>query len=304
VVLHNFRDGVAQRLGVDYETLKAINPELIYLWVNGFGAEGPMHRKAAYDSIIQAFAGISQSQADMESGEPIQYYQLFSDKLTALTGAQAIASALYARSQGRGGQEITLSMVESVVGFMWPDAAGTATFLDEGAQEGISVARHKLIEFSNGWASLAPVTDAQFHGCCAAFGIDSSDPRVATAADRNANGEYVESLFEQLRAEMKQTDIDEGIERLNEADVPCAKAMHLADLPEHEQMVATGTFTETAHPTAGRMVEPVNPPRFSATPSGSGFPSAQLGQHTDDILSELGYDESAIAGLKSSGAVA
>ena len=103
---------------------------------------------------------------------------------------------------------------------------------------------------------------------------------------------------------MRVTDIDEGIARLNEADVPCAKAMDLADLPGHEQMVATGTFTETDHPLAGRMVEPVNPPKFSATPSGSGFASAALGQHTDEILAELGYDPSAIDTLKAGGAVA
>ncbi|MEM1114050.1 MAG: CoA transferase [Pseudomonadota bacterium] len=304
VVLHNFRAGVAERLGVDYATLRAINPELIYLWVNGFGASGPMHRKPAYDSIIQAFAGVSQSQADGQTGEPIQYYQLFSDKLTALTGAQAISAALFARGQGRGGQEIKLSMVESVVSFLWSDASGTATFLEEGAVEGISVARHKLIEFRNGWASLAPVTDDQFHGCCATFGVDSSDSRVATAADRNANGEFVDALFKQLRAVMLETDIDEGIARLNEADVPCAKAMHLAELPDHEQLQATGAFAETTHALAGRMVEPRNPPNFSATPSGVGGSSAALGEHTDRILEELGYNSEAIAALRSAGAVA
>ncbi|MBT4523033.1 MAG: CoA transferase [Halieaceae bacterium] len=303
VVLHNYRDGVAERLGVDYDSLKAINPDIIYLWVNGFGAEGPLARNAAYDNVIQAFAGVAQSQADMETGEPIQYYQLFSDKLTALTGAQAVASALFARSQGRGGQYISLSMVDAVVSFLWGDAAGTATFLEDGASAGMNVARNKLVQFSNGWGSLAPVTDAQFHACCGAFGVDSSAPEIATIMDRSAHPDSVEVVFDLVRAVMLETDVDEGIQRLNEADVPCAKAMLLADLPGHLQMRANNSFTETDHPLAGRMVEPQNPPNFSRTPSGVGMPSATLGEHTDEILAELGYESAAVLQLRDRGAV-
>ncbi len=303
VVLHNFRAGVAERLGIDYASLGAVNPELVYLWVNGFGANGPMAGNAAYDNVIQTYAGVAQSQADMESGIPTTYYQLFSDKVTALTGAQAIASALYARSQGRGGQFISLSMVDSVVSFLWADAAGTATFMEEGASAGMSVARNMLVQFANGWAALAPVTDKQFHACTAAFGIDSSDPRMATAMDRNSNPALVEELFDQLRAVTLQTDIDEGINRLQVADVPCARAMFLAELPQQEQMQANNSFVVTRHPRAGRIVEPVNPPRFSGTPSGVGAPSAALGQHSAEILVSLGYDEAQIEALKSAGVV-
>jgi crotonobetainyl-CoA:carnitine CoA-transferase CaiB-like acyl-CoA transferase len=303
VVLHNFRGGVAERLGIDYDSLKAINPNIIYLWVNGFGSEGPMASRPAYDSIIQAFGGVTQSQSDMESGEPIQYYQLFSDKLTALTGAQAISSALFARAQGRGGQFIDLSMVDSVVSFLWADVAGTSTFLEAGAIVGMNVARNKLVEFENGWGTVAPVTDAQFHGIFAAFGVDSSQPELATAMDRNAHPDTVEGAFEALREACRKVPVDEAIERMDDADVPCAKAMFLADLPEHPQMQANNSFTETDHPQGGRMVEPTNPPNFSVTPSGVGAPSAALGEHTDAILSELGYDGGAIEVLRSSGAV-
>jgi crotonobetainyl-CoA:carnitine CoA-transferase CaiB-like acyl-CoA transferase len=303
VVLHNFRGGVAERLGIDYDSLKAINPNIIYLWVNGFGSEGPMAIRPAYDSIIQAFGGVTQSQSDMETGEPIQYYQLFSDKLTALTGAQAISSALFARAQGRGGQLIDLSMVDSVVSFLWADVAGTSTFLEAGAITGMNVARNKLVEFDNGWGTVAPVTDAQFHGIFAAFGVDSSQPELATAMDRNAHPDTVEGAFEALREACRKVPVDEAIECMDDADVPCAKAMFLADLPEHPQMQANNSFTETDHPQGGRMVEPTNPPNFSVTPSGVGAPSAALGEHTDAILSELGYDGGAIEELRDSGAV-
>jgi crotonobetainyl-CoA:carnitine CoA-transferase CaiB-like acyl-CoA transferase len=110
VVLQNFRPGVAERLGVGYEALCAVNPELIYLSVCGFGDRGPYSNKPAYDNVIQAFSGVAQSQANTQTGEPIQYYQLFCDKLTALTGSQAISSALFARERGQGGQHIRLSI--------------------------------------------------------------------------------------------------------------------------------------------------------------------------------------------------
>ncbi|MFK8048803.1 MAG: CaiB/BaiF CoA transferase family protein [Halioglobus sp.] len=303
VVLHNFRSGVAERLGIDYQSLSAENPDIIYLWVNGFGAEGEMSKKSAYDNVIQAFTGVTQSQSDANSGEPIQYYQLFCDKLTALTGAQSISAALYARSQGRGGQRINLSMVDSVVSFLWADVSGTATFLEEGATTGIELGRNRLLEFSDGWGAMAPVTDAQFHGACAAFGIDSSSPEIATTMLRNANPGLVVECVRELRNAAKALTSDEAIARLNEADVPCAKAMLLADLPDHPQMQANASFATTEHPQAGKIVEPQNPPNFFQTPSGVGSPCAVLGEHTDDILSELGYDQATIGELKATGAV-
>ena len=94
VLLHNFRPGVAERLGIGCEALRALQPELIYVEVTGFGHEGPCAHKPAWDNVIQAFAGVAHSQANAETGEPTQYYQIFADKLTALTAAQAIGAAL------------------------------------------------------------------------------------------------------------------------------------------------------------------------------------------------------------------
>lgn len=303
VVLHNFRAGVAERLGIDYESLKKHNPDIIYLWINGFGVEGPMAGKAAYDNVIQAFAGVSQSQSDAQTGEPVQYYQLFSDKLTALTGAQAISAALLAKHQGRGGQRINLSMVDTVVSFLWADASGTATFLDEGAQVGMNVGRLQLMEFSDGWGAIAPVTDAQFHGICKAFDVDSSMPEVKTAMLRNVNSALVADLFSGLRDKAKLMSAKDAIARIDAADVPCAEALFLADLPEHPQMQANNSFAHSEHPMAGKIVEPKNPANFSVTPSGVGASCAALGQHTNAILGELGYSDVSINALREKGAV-
>lgn len=304
VLIHNFRPGVAEKLKVDYQTLRAINPGLIYLSVTGFGHEGPMAHRAAYDNVIQAFTGVAMSQADAETGEPTQYYQIFADKVTAMYACQAIAAALYAREKGAGGQHIQVAMVDAVASFMWPDVGGKALFRSPEADSGIEVAKGvPLIKCRNGYAQAAPVTDAHFHGWCGVFGIDSSDPKLATVMDRAANRDAMTRLSEQLFERARSMDVDEVIAALEAADVPCAKANHLGDLPEHPQMQANGLFVESEHPVAGPMVEPKNPVHFSATPSGCGFASAMLGQHSDEILAELGYGGDAISMLRDRGVI-
>ncbi|MEP0202955.1 MAG: CoA transferase [Halioglobus sp.] len=304
VVLHNYRDGVAERLGIDYQTLSATNPDVIYLWVNGYGESGPMAGKPAYDSVIQAYSGVAQSQSDLTTGEPTQYYQLFSDKLTALTGAQAIAAALFARANGRGGQYISLAMVDAVISFMWIDAAGAATFVGEDVNPGLHLSRNPVTRFKDGWITLSPLTDAQFHGCCTAFGIDSSAPELATVQDRMANPNFYRELLAEIEARASQISVEEGLQRLSDLDVPAAPAQFLADLPADEQLKHNRTFTNTQHPHGGLMVEPVNPPNFSQTPSGVGAPCALLGEHTDEILQSLNYSAERIASLREAAVVA
>ncbi len=304
VVVENFRPGVAERLGVGYEALREVNKELIYLSVCGFGDKGPNSGKAAYDNVIQAFAGVSQSQADRQTGEPIQYFQLFCDKTTALTGSQAISAALFARERGAGGQHIKLSMVDSVVSFLWADVAGVATFLEAGAEEGMTIAKGvRLMQFKDGYGAAAPVNDAQFFGYCAAFGIDASDPKFATISDRNANSEAMMDLMRDVICRAAETTAADAMAAMEANDVPCSIAQDLADLPEHPQMIANNSFARIDNPTAGAMVEPNNPPNFLATPSPALRPASALGQHSDEIMAAAGRSETEIAALRESGVV-
>lgn len=235
--------------------------------------------------MIQAFAGVSQSQADRQTGEPIQYFQLFCDKTTALTGSQAISAALFARERGAGGQHIKLSMVDSVVSFLWADVAGVATFLEAGAEEGMTIAKGvRLMQFKDGYGAAAPVNDAQFFGYCAAFGVDASDPKFATIPDRNANSEAMMDLMREVIRRAAEITTAEAMAAMEANDVPCSAAQDLADLPEHPQMIANNSFARIDNPVAGAMVEPNNPPNFLATPSPPLRPAAALGQHSDEIM--------------------
>lgn len=305
VILHNFRPGAPERLQVDYATLSAINPDLIYVSVTGFGHEGPMSHKAAYDNVVQAFAGVAMSQTDAQTGEPAQYQQLFADKLTALKASQAITAALLARERGAGGQHVQLSMVDVVASFLWLDTAGTAPFKSDNADIGIQVSSDaRLIQCKNGYLQAAPVSDADFHGWCSAFGVDSSDPRMATVIDRITHKELLTEVSGQIFERGLDMDVDEVMAKLEAADVPCAKANALHELPDNPQIQANALFSETEHPVAGPMIEPRNPVTFSKTPSGCGFPSVALGADTTDILQELGFGSEEIKSMTEAGAIA
>lgn len=299
VVIHNFRPGVAERLHIDYSTLSKTNPDIIYLAVSGFGDKGPMADKPAYDNVVQAFAGVAYSQTHSVNSEPIQYQQLFADKLTAVHASQAISAALLARERGQGGQLIRLSMTDVVASFMWPDVSETAMFKDE-AEAGVSVSKTRpMIRFSNGYAQIAPLSDKHFHSWCAVFGVDSSDPKLTTIVDRSANRDVYSAVTQKITERAAELDVDETIAKLEAADVPCAKAQHLSELPFHPQMQANGLFVETSHPKAGQMIEAKSPIQFSKTPSGCGSPSAELGADTDEIMQEMGYNEREIIQLRS-----
>lgn len=304
VILHNFRPGVAERLQADYATLSALNPQLIYLSVTGFGHEGPMAGKAAYDNVVQAFAGVAMTQNDKRIGEPSQYQQLFADKLTANMACQAITAALFARERGAGGQHVQLAMVDAVASFLWVDKSGTAQFTSEDAHGGLQPsADPRLLKFKNGYAQAAPVSDADFHGWCAAFDVDSSDPGLATIMDRSAHNHLVVDISNQVFARALELDVDETLAKLEAAGVPCARANALEELPGNPQMQANGLFVQSHHPVAGPMVEPQNPVHFSKTPSGCAPPSPSLGAHTEAILGELGFAEEDITRLRDGGAL-
>ena len=302
VIVQNFRPGVADRMGIGYDELRAVNPRLVYVSIAGFGFDGPLADLRVYDNLIQAVSGMAAVQGDGQEPRPVQ--NLVCDKITALTVAQATTAAPLARANGAPGQHIRISMLDATVSFLWPDAGTAATLLSDEAtvmppRESSSLTRHR-----DGWTTSAPVSDAEFRGWCRAFGAPelADDPRFATGRQRLTSPDLA---AERRRVLDRASDLTvaEALERLAAEGVGAVPVVAVEDLPAHPQALCNGTFVERTHPIAGPMREPAPVARFSATPATVGQPAPVMGEHTDEILREAGLSEAEITELRATGTV-
>jgi len=308
VFVQNYRPGVVERAGLGYDDLSADNPGLVYASLSGFGTVGPYADKSAYDTVIQAYAGLANTQADPADGTPVFLRQTAADKVTALTAAQAITAALLARERGTGGvrgQHLELSMLDAVVSFLWVDAAGNEVLLEsDGSMPSSLVQGFEPMAFTDGWGIATPTSDADFAGICRALGVDGyDDPEVATMVARMTNREAMRQMMERIYAAAARLPTAEAMTRLEAERVPCGVLTAPADLPNDPHVKAMGLFEELDDPAAGRVRLPRHPTRFGTTPASLGGPAPTLGQHTDEVLTELGLADR-ISELRASAAVA
>ena len=305
VVIQNYRPGVMDRLGLGYDHVRAENPDVVYVSLSGFGAEGPYRDRSAYDTVIQAYAGLATSQADPDDGVPTFLRQTAADKVTALFASQAITAALFARARGRGGQHLELSMTDAVVSFLWADAAANEVLVDSDNTEHSSfVAGFRPMRFLDGWGIVTPTSDHDFAGMCKALRVEGyDDPRIATVAERIKNRDVLSPVMDMCYALAANMTMAEATERFEAERVPFAMILSPEQLTRDPQALAMGLFVETDHPVVGRTRLPRHPARFGATPATLTGNSPSLGEHTDEILSELGLADR-IAALRAAAVVA
>jgi crotonobetainyl-CoA:carnitine CoA-transferase CaiB-like acyl-CoA transferase len=292
VIIQNFRPGVAERMGIGYDAMRDRRADVVYCSISGFGADGPYAGKRVYDNIIQAYSGLCDVQADPTDGVPQFNRQLMCDKLTAYTAAQAITAALFARTRTGEGQHIELAMLDTAVGFMWPDAAAHVTLLgdDITAQPTIG-SNYRMTELADGFGTAAALSDVEFCSLCDALDLPelAEDPRFATLAARMKNVPALSEVYRTTIAEKaKQMTRAEAEERFQRHDTPAGIVNRIDELHLDPQIQHNGILVEREHPVAGPMREPRPAPRFSATPAQPAHPAPRLGEHTDEILDELG----------------
>ncbi|MGM0583120.1 MAG: CaiB/BaiF CoA transferase family protein [Pseudomonadota bacterium] len=306
VFVQNFRPGVAERIGLGEAAIRAARPDIVYASIAGFGFEGPWAQRPVYDPLVQALSGLASVQGGADSARPRLVRTILPDKVTAIQASQAITAALVARERTGEGQSLTLSMLDTVVHFLWSSDMSGYTFVGDEAEEAGDEAQsfvELIYQTADGWMAVSAHTDATWAGLTRAVGRPDwrDDPRFATAELREVN----KPARLELTQEALLADTTENwMERLTAEDVPCAPVLTRAEMFRHPQVEANGVVLETDHPEAGRIRQARTPVRFSATPAEPPKPARRLGADTEAALAEAGYTPGQIATLVAEGVAA
>jgi crotonobetainyl-CoA:carnitine CoA-transferase CaiB-like acyl-CoA transferase len=302
-LVQNFRPGVVDRLGVGEAAIREAAPNIVYVSISGFGESGPFADRPVYDPIVQALSGLASVQGGSDQERPRLVRTILPDKLTAITASQAITAALLARARTGEGQHVRLSMLDSVVAFLWSSDMGGQTYVGEHVSQQRAASFIDLIyRTKNGYMSVAVMTDEQWRALCRTFGhadwID--DPRFATTALRDLN---IDDRLNLIQSALIAETTEHWMARLEAAGVPCAPVLTRNELIDHAQIKASGITFESDHPAAGRLRQARNAARFSKTATEHRRGAPALGEHTTEILSEAGYSPAQIDSLKAAGAL-
>jgi len=303
VFVQNFRPGRAERMGIGERELRRIKPDLIYVSISGFGEKGPYVEKRVYDPVIQALSGLAAIQTDYKTGRPQMMRLIIPDKVSALTAAQAITAALLARERTGEGQHVRLAMLDAVISFLWPEGMADLTFTSSTTQGARRRSRDLIFETADGYITCGANSNAEWKGLAKALGHPEwiDDPRFNTVAARIRN--VSERL--DLTAEILATKTSaEWLAKLEANDVPCAPVLSREEVIRDAQVVANELIVESNHPHAGPMRQPRPAARFDKTPAGLHRPAPLLGEHSDEILKQLGIGAQAAAELRAAGVVA
>ena len=254
VLVQNFRPGVAERLGVAYDDVRSIQPDIVYADLTGFGPGGPYSQRRAYDTVIQAQSGLAASQTGLNDDQPKFLKQLVCDKVTAYTACQAITAALFARDRGAGGQHLELSMLDACIAFLFVDGADHEVVLDGDHSGPQSVAANNTpLVFDGGFAAVTVPGDDEFHGLASAMGVDSSDPDLATIQDRARNRDKAMAVHRAVRQRATGFTVAEAEALLEANQVPFGIVRAVDEVVGDPQVVANAVFSEFDHPAAARV---------------------------------------------------
>ena len=296
VVVENYRPGVMERLGIGYETLKAVNPRLVFASINGVGHKGPYAGRRVYDAIIQSISGIGSLQADPARERPILINSLICDKITSMTAAQAIAAALVARERTGIGQRVDVAMLDAALFFLWPDNMLNYTFVGDEVPYGGRRSHEGMVrQTRDGYICTMPVQAAEWQGLFRALDLPNlfEDERFRTQAGLDS-----ERFQEALNDAYASFATDDLAKRLEREQVPFAKINPRDAVIDDPQIKAMAALLEFDHPFAGPMRQARPPAQFGETPSDIFRCSPELGEQTREVLAEIGFSADEITDLR------
>ncbi len=289
VFVQNFRPGTIERMGFAEADVRAIKNDIIYVSISGFGEVGPYSHQRVYDPVIQALSGLAAIQADGETGRPKMIRTIIPDKTTALTAAQAMTAALFARERTGEGQHVKLAMLDTMVSYLWPEGMTGQTLVGKEVQSARAQLSPDLIfQTTDGYITAGAVSNIEWRGMCTALGHPEwlEDERFLTINDRAVN---VNARLQLTGDVLASNSSAYWLQRLDAQGVPCAPVLSREEVIKHPQIEASDLVHEYDHPTAGRIRQPRPAAKFDKTPSSIQRPAPTLGEHSREILTELGY---------------
>ena len=305
IVIENYRPGVMASLGLDYQTLSASNPRLIYASISGYGQTGPERSKGGFDLIAQGVAGIMSITGE-PGGPPVKAGVPLTDLSAGLFALVGILAALEHRHRTGAGQHVDTALVDAGVALsVWeateyfsgigiPTALGSAHRMN---------APYQAIRCADGYITLGAANERLFRRLCEVLG-HAEWTGMAEFADNASRVRNRAALAERIEAITSQQPRSHWLALLEANDIPCGPINDYAQVFADPQVVARQMVVETEHPTLGRLRTLGSPIKLSATPPDVCRRAPLLGEHTDQVLAEAGYNEREIAALRQSGVVA
>ena len=284
VLLDNFRPGVLEKMGLDYESLRKANPRLIYAKVSGFGESGPYADRPVFDQVIQGVVGQMVELGGDGPPKAINTYVV--DKVTAILTSHAILAALLHREHTGEGQKVSTNLLDSYAAFMLPEMLMDRTFLAAEPPKGRRPDFFRTLATADGHVIGLLLLDNHYRSFCTLVGREdlAQDPRFAEAGARSPN---MDLLFELVGADVARISTDEFVARAAELDVPFARVNSVEDLLSDPQALHNQTIVEFDDPEFGRIRHANYPAKFERSPANARRRAPKFGEHTEALMAEL-----------------
>lgn len=306
MLVYNVRPAAMKRLGLSYEEIAAVNPRMIYAGLYGYGQDGAYAARPAYDDLIQGGATVPYLFTRAGAGEPRYVPSAIADRVVGLTALSAVLAALVERNSTGLGQRVDVPMFETMVGFVLGDHLGGLTFdppLDNGGYIRQLARDRRPYKTADGYVCALVYTDDHWRSFLEAIdqpNLMDEDPRYSSFASRMAN---VDEVYAELTQTFLTRTSAEWIALLDEIDVPVMAMHSFESVLEDPHLRDVRFFKRVEHPSEGEILTISNPVRMSRTPIEPNRLAPRLGEHTNEILQELGLQPSEIEALAAKGVV-